>query len=92
MTEPVVLTVGLAAYSGKAVALNDSLKTFTFRSTHNVYIRCVREYIGNGKGVAELKLLSEIRLELDEFALGVVPAFSKCPFKGLLACFSLISS
>ena len=78
-----MLTVGLAAYSGKAVALNDSLKTFTFRSTHNVYIRCVREYIGNGKGVAELKLLSEIRLELDEFALRCGSCLFKMPLQRL---------
>ena len=83
MTEPVVLTMSLPTYSGKAVTFYNSLETFTLRSTHNVYIRCVCEYIGNRKSVAELKLLSEIRLELDEFALRCGPCLFKMPLQRL---------
>ena len=78
-----MLTMSLPAYSGKAVTFYNSLETFTLRSTHNVYIRCVCEYIGNSKSVAELKLLSEIRLELDEFALRCGPCLFKMPLQRL---------
>ena len=78
-----MLAMCLSSDSRKAVTLHDSLETFTFRSTDNVYIRCVREYIGDSKGVTELKLLSEIRLEFDEFALRRGSCLFKMPLQRL---------
>ena len=78
-----MLAMCLAAHSAEAVALDNSLKSFTFRCSHNVHIRCVSEYIGNRKCVTELKLLSEIRLELDEFALRCGSCLFKMPLQRL---------
>ena len=78
-----MLAMCLAAHSAEAVALDNSLESFTFRCSHNVHIRCVSEYIGNRKCVTELKLLSEIRLELDEFALRCGSCLFKMPLQRL---------
>ncbi len=64
-----MLAVCLAAHAAESVAFHNSLKTFTFGSADNVHISRIRENIGYSKYVAQLELLSEIRLELDEFAL-----------------------
>ena len=84
-----MLTVGSSAYSGKAVALYYSLETFSFRSTDNIHVCSVSEDICNRKGVAQFKILSEIRLELDELALRCGSCLFKVPLKRRAGAFFL---
>ena len=81
MTQPVVLAVGLASDSTESVALYHALKTFTFRSTGDIYIGGVSEYIAYRKGVTQFKLLSEVRLELDDLVLRCGSCLCKMPLQ-----------
>ena len=64
-----MLAMSLSAHSGETMTFHNSLKTFTFGSTDNIHINGVGENIAYRKDVAQFQILSEIRLELDEFAL-----------------------
>ena len=64
-----MLTVGLAAYSGKAVTLHDSLESLSLRSTGDVNVSRVGEHVGDSEHVTQFQLLSEVCLELDKLAL-----------------------
>lgn len=46
-----MLTVGSTAYTGKAVAFNDSLESFTFGSTDNVHILDAFENVSDGEDI-----------------------------------------
>ncbi len=88
-----MLTVRSSTDSGKTVTFHNSLKTFTFRSTDNINECSVSEDISNRKSVAQFKLLSEIRLELDEFALRCGSCLFKMPLErraGVLFCHFVI--
>ena len=93
MTKTVVLTVGLAADSCEAVAVHNALETLTFRSTYHVHEGDFSlEDVLNGQNVAELELPAVICGEFDKLALGSGTGLLKCPIRGALACFSVISS
>ena len=75
-----MLAVGLATDTGESVALDDALETLTLGGTDNVHeLDIFREDVGD-------------REDVTAFFLGVVPAFSKWPFRALLVCFSFFSS
>ena len=66
-----MLTMGLTAHTGKAVAVHNALETLTFGSTDNIHeCNALGEDVGNRKRVAQFEIPREIRLEFDEFALG----------------------
>jgi hypothetical protein len=70
VTETVVLTVGLSAYTGEPVAMHDALEPFTFRSADNVHeVDALVDNILDLEDVTKLELLLEICRELDELAL-----------------------
>ena len=71
MAQTVVLTVGLSAYTGKAVAVHNALESLTLGCSDDVYISYVLgEDVGYGENVTELELSCEVSLELNELALG----------------------
>jgi hypothetical protein len=71
VAETVVLTVGLATYTGESVTLHDALETLTFRSTDHINeFDILSEDVGHGDGVSELELSGEVCLEFHELLLG----------------------
>ena len=70
MTKTVVLAVGLATDTGKAVTLDDALKALAFGSTDDINEFGVCKDIRNGEGVTEFEFPGKIGLEFDQFALG----------------------
>ena len=84
MTQTVVLTVGLSAYTGKAVAVHNALETLTFGSTDYVHeCNIFGEDVGNCERVAKLELSLEVRLEFDELAHRSNPCLCKVTLEGL---------
>ena len=97
--------MGLPTDTGESVALHDALETLTLGGTDDIdKLDVLSEDVGDSENVTELGLTGEVGLELDDlspaksasnsttFFLGVVPAFSKWPFRALLVCFSFFSS
>ena len=86
-----MLTVGLAAYTGKAVAVHNALETPTFRSTGNVNEHLLREDVCYAELVTELELALEVRLELHELAHRIGSCLFEVPHKRragvLFGCF-----
>ena len=76
-----MLTVGLAAYTGKAVAVHNALETPTFRSTGNVNEHLLREDVCYAELVTELELALEVRLELHELAHRIGSCLFEMPLK-----------
>ena len=83
MTETVVLTVGSSTNSSEAMSLDNSLKTFTLRSSDNVYILYAFENVSYSKSVTEIQLLSEVCLKLDKLALRCGSCLFKVAFESL---------
>ena len=70
MTETVVLTVSLSAYSLETVTFYNALETFTFRSTDYVNeINAILKDVLDCDYVAKLKFLCEVCLKFDKLAL-----------------------
>ena len=86
--------MGLPTDTGESVALHDALETLTLGGTDDIdKLDVLSEDVGDSENVTELGLTGEVGLELAmTFFLGVVPAFSKWPFRALLVCFSFFSS
>ena len=84
MTQTVVLTVGLTAYTLKVVTVHNTLETLTFGSTDNIdECDILFEDVGNGDLVAQLEFALEICLKLYELAHRSDPCLCKMTLKGL---------
>jgi len=68
LTGTVVLTVSSLTYTTKMMSLNDTLETFTFRSSNHVHISNVIEEL-NSDYITQIEFLFET-LELGQVALG----------------------
>ena len=84
MTQTVVLTVGLTAYTLKVVTVHNTLETLTFGSTDNIdECDILFEDVGNGDLVAQLEFALEICFKLYELAHRSDPCLCKMTLKGL---------
>ena len=89
MTQTVVLTMGLAAYTCESVTLYNALKTFTFGYSDNIYERNVLKNVRKRNGVTELKLPFEVCGELHKLAFRGGSCLCKMAlegFAGVLFC------
>ena len=86
-----MLAVGLAAYTGKAIAVNHTLKTATLGGAN--YVNIGDSFgihdVFESYGVAKCKFLLKIERELDKLALRRNPCLFEMPLKrraGVLFC------
>jgi hypothetical protein len=90
VAETVVLAVGLATDAGEVVTMDDTLETFTFRSTDNIdELDIILDDVRDGDGVSELELSLEVGLEFDQLALGSSPCLFEVPLQGLAGVYLL---
>ena len=83
--------MGRSADTGEVITVDNALEAFALGSTDNINeLDAVQDV--NSDGVSKLELTLKVRRKFDELTLGGGPCLSKCPFRGLLACISLISS
>ena len=79
MTETVVLTVSLTAYSLETMAFNNALKSLTFGGTDNIYLLIGLKKLVCGDLVTSLQLKTET-FELNQMSLRCYSSLVKMAF------------
>ena len=88
VTQTVVLAVSLAADTGEAMALHNTLETLTFGSTDNVYeSHILSEDVGHGESVAQFEIPCEVRRKFDELAVRSGPCLFEVALESLAGVF-----